>query len=77
MTLTKANHVALAEDLCSRATIEPATGIFPKLAQTVQMWNHRVKERNMLRRLNADQLEDIGLSPSQINKETRKPFWRA
>lgn len=40
-------------------------------------WLHRVESREKLKGLSDRALKDIGLTREQIEKEIRKPFWRA
>jgi uncharacterized protein YjiS (DUF1127 family) len=77
MTLVYARHVALAEDLCSRATIPLTSGVALKVAHLVLIWNDRAKARTMLRNMEQHRLEDLGLTMDQVYLEARKPFWRS
>ncbi len=38
-------------------------------------WQARVRERDHLASLDDRMLRDIGLSPTDVEKEWRKPFW--
>ena len=38
---------------------------------------HRSRTRRALRKLDAQQLQDVGLSPEVARHEGRKPFWRS
>lgn len=40
-------------------------------------WRRRAHERADLARLTARDARDIGLTPSQVEFEASKPFWRA
>jgi uncharacterized protein YjiS (DUF1127 family) len=39
-------------------------------------WNERRKAANTLARLNADKLNDIGLTRDDIKRDYSRPFWR-
>ncbi|MCE3027910.1 DUF1127 domain-containing protein [Salinicola sp. DM10] len=39
------------------------------------VWQRR-RTRRQLAELDAHQLQDIGLLPSQVYRETHRPFWR-
>jgi len=41
------------------------------------VWQQRVSERNRLSTMPQYLLRDMGLSPSDVNQETAKPFWKA
>ncbi len=41
------------------------------------MWQRRANERQALVHLDDRILRDLGLSRSEIIRESRKPFWRA
>ncbi len=43
--------------------------------KTLKLWRERSRQRRMLSRLDADQLDDIGLSPEDVQREVSKPFW--
>jgi uncharacterized protein YjiS (DUF1127 family) len=40
-------------------------------------WQRRANERHALTQLDDRMLRDLGLSRSEIARESRKPFWRA
>jgi uncharacterized protein YjiS (DUF1127 family) len=42
----------------------------------IMVWQERARERRRLASLTDYELRDIGLSRSQIDRETRKPFWQ-
>lgn len=44
---------------------------------TLAEWDLRYRTRNALKRLNDDQLADIGLDRGTAYTEARRPFWRA
>jgi uncharacterized protein YjiS (DUF1127 family) len=41
------------------------------------LWRGRQRQRRQLARLDRHQLDDIGLTPFEANREIRKPFWQA
>lgn len=43
----------------------------------LMVWQERARDRRRLASLTDYELRDIGLSHSQIDRETRKPFWQA
>jgi uncharacterized protein YjiS (DUF1127 family) len=43
----------------------------------LRLWAKRVRERDELARLDHRMLRDIGITPTDIDREYRKPFWRA
>lgn len=51
--------------------------LFFAAARPLVVWQHRLRERDTLRRLPDHVLRDIGLNPEDLHEETRKPFWRA
>lgn len=77
MTLVQARHVALAEDLCSRATIPFTSVMALKVAHLVLVWNDRQKARTILRNMDQHRLDDLGQTRDAVYLEARKPFWRA
>ncbi len=54
--------------------------LFVKKIESVQMliqlWLDRHHQRKQLAQLDMVQLEDMGLTVSQVNEEIRKPFWK-
>ena len=44
--------------------------------ETMLSWVVRSRQRRALAELDARQLSDIGLSPSDARSEAGKPFWR-
>jgi uncharacterized protein YjiS (DUF1127 family) len=53
------------------------SGFFGHLAETVQVWRERTRQRRELAQWTDRDLHDIGLSWSDIVHEAEKPFWRA
>lgn len=60
-------------------------GGFPTLAGAIavgltdllDLWQRRLRDRDMLRQMSTSQLKDIGLSRADALNEAEKPFWRA
>jgi uncharacterized protein YjiS (DUF1127 family) len=46
------------------------------LFATLSQWLRHSRDRELLRRLDARQLRDIGLTREQVEREVEKPFWR-
>ena len=59
----------------------PAASSWPRWVQTAAgaliRWQGRVRQRRDLRSLDDHMLSDIGLTRSDIDLESGKPFWRA
>ena len=47
------------------------------LGRTFATWRRRAQERRELANLDHRTIRDLGLSPSEIQFEANKPFWRA
>ena len=41
----------------------------------ITLYQHRYKSRQLLRKLDGEQLKDIGLTKEQALKEANRPFW--
>lgn len=52
--------------------VQMARGVFDRL----YTWQERAQERAQLATLESRLLSDVGLSRSQAEAETAKPFWR-
>lgn len=44
-------------------------------AVAVLEWQRRASERHALMTLDMRMLRDIGMTPADVDRETRKPFW--
>ena len=53
------------------------TMLLRALAATIAKWRQRARERDMLARMGPALGKDLGLSRSDIWRETNKPFWRS
>ncbi len=54
----------------------PLAGTYAAFNQIFATWRRRAKERRELANLDHRAIRDIGLSPSEIQFEANKPFWR-
>ena len=52
-------------------------GVWRQLGETFQAWRRRREGRRELSHWTDRDLHDVGLSWSDIVRETEKPFWRA
>jgi uncharacterized protein YjiS (DUF1127 family) len=52
-------------------------GFLAQLGETIHVWRDRARQRQELARWTERDLHDVGLSSSDIIRETEKPFWRA
>jgi uncharacterized protein YjiS (DUF1127 family) len=52
-------------------------GILTQLGDTLHLWRERQRQRRELARWTERDLHDVGLTRSDIVRETEKPFWRA
>jgi uncharacterized protein YjiS (DUF1127 family) len=52
-------------------------GVWANLAETLHTWRQRYRIRQELSQWTDRDLHDVGLSWSDIVRETEKPFWRA
>jgi uncharacterized protein YjiS (DUF1127 family) len=54
----------------------PLAGTFTAFAQIFATWQQRSRERRELQYLDHRAMRDLGISPSAIQYEANKPFWR-
>lgn len=52
-------------------------GLLSQLADTIHVWHERYRTRKELSEWTTRDLQDIGLSWSDVACEAEKPFWRA
>jgi len=52
-------------------------GVWANLAETLHTWRQRYRTSQELSQWTDRDLHDVGLSWSDIVRETEKPFWRA
>ncbi len=55
----------------------PLAGTFTAFGNIFATWRRRSRERHELANLDVRSIHDLGLSPSTIQFEANKPFWRA
>ena len=54
-----------------------APGLIQQVSETLHLWHERYRNRRELTQWTARDLQDVGLSWSDIAYEADKPFWRA
>ena len=54
-----------------------APGLLQQVSETLHVWHERYRTRRELSQWTARDLQDVGLSWSDIAFEADKPFWRA
>lgn len=54
-----------------------APGLIQQVSETLHVWHERYRNRRELTNWTARDLQDVGLSWSDIAYEADKPFWRA
>lgn len=54
-----------------------ASGLIQQIGETLHVWHERYRTRRELTNWTARDLQDVGLSWSDIAFEADKPFWRA
>lgn len=54
-----------------------APGLIQQIGETLHVWHERYRNRRELANWTARDLQDVGLSWSDIAFEADKPFWRA
>jgi uncharacterized protein YjiS (DUF1127 family) len=59
-----------------RIQISRPLGLASYLADRLIEWQERARSRVLLGRLDDRMLRDMGLTRSDVEVETRKPFWR-
>ncbi len=55
----------------------PLAGTYTAFNQILASWRRRARERRELASLDSRTLRDLGLSPSDVQFEVNKPFWRS
>jgi uncharacterized protein YjiS (DUF1127 family) len=53
------------------------SGFWAQVEETIHVWRERQRQRRELAQWSARDLQDVGISWSDIVRETEKPFWRA
>ena len=54
-----------------------AAGLFGQVGETLHVWHERYRTRRELAQWTTRDLQDVGLSWSDVAYEAEKPFWRA
>ena len=54
-----------------------ALGLIHQIGETLHVWHERYRTRRELANWSARDLQDVGLSWSDVAYEADKPFWRA
>jgi len=54
----------------------PLAGTYTAFNQILATWRRRARERRELANLDHRTIRDLGISPSAIQFEANKPFWR-
>ena len=52
-------------------------GLFGQVSETLHVWHERYRTRRELAQWTTRDLQDVGLSWSDVAYEAEKPFWRA
>ena len=80
MSTLKAKQFHLIDDMDIAATtfamIERVEGFSTKAVDIARTWVRRSHDRRMLARMNEHLLNDIGLTPFDVNQEVNKYFWQ-
>lgn len=54
-----------------------ALGLIAQIGETLHVWQERYRTRREMAQWSSRDLNDVGLSWSDIAVEAEKPFWRA
>lgn len=80
MSTLKAKQFHLIDDMDiaakTFAVIERVEEFSNKTTDIIRTWARRSHDRRMLARMNEHLLNDIGLSPFDVNREVGKYFWQ-
>ena len=52
-------------------------GLIEQISETLHVWHERYRTRRELAQWTARDLQDVGLSWTDVAFEAEKPFWRA
>ena len=73
-------HNALQSELAPRVGSRGFTGAIVRAAsgalEVLLTWQERAHQRHSLAHLDDRMMKDMGLTPSQVEQELRKPFWK-
>jgi uncharacterized protein YjiS (DUF1127 family) len=80
MSTLKAKNFHLVDDMdisvMTLAVIERIESFAAKVKLVVMTWIQRSNQRRALAMMNQHMLEDIGLTPFDVSRETAKYFWQ-
>ena len=80
MSTIKAKQFHLIEDMdiaaLALAAIERVEAGAGKVANVVRTWSRRSADRRMLAIMSPHMMQDIGLTPYDVEKEVAKFFWQ-
>lgn len=62
-------------ELSSRVSPAPVVRLAVAIAYQLMSWDEAFRTRQKLKHLTTHELEDIGLTPHDVRKEIRKPFF--
>lgn len=54
----------------------PLAGTFTAFGQILATWRERARQRRELANLDYRTMRDLGISPTDVQFEANKPFWR-
>ncbi|WP_299725530.1 DUF1127 domain-containing protein [uncultured Tateyamaria sp.] len=77
MTLGPASPAQHLAYLSAQTRIPAASVIALRVAVTMSKWATRRRERLALKLLDDHLLRDVGLTPDEAYRESRRVFWRA
>jgi uncharacterized protein YjiS (DUF1127 family) len=60
----------------SQATLAGAVAAFAAVGEVLATWRRRAQERRELANIDHRTLRDLGISPTDVQFEANKPFWR-
>ncbi len=58
------------------STRAPLAGTFAAFGQILATWRERARQRRELTNLDYRTMRDLGISPTDVQFEANKPFWR-
>lgn len=59
-----------------QATLAGTIAAFSAVGEVLTTWRRRARERRELANLDHRTLRDLGISPTDVQYEADKPFWR-
>ncbi|MEY1555608.1 DUF1127 domain-containing protein [Yoonia sp. R2331] len=69
-------HAAFHDATPNHQTLPTLARVLIALAVVVTAWDTRSRSRRALSRLEAHELDDIGVSAPDAQREADKPFWQ-